>query len=115
MFKVFKKLFKKLFKKEEEFSRERVEIIDVLLYAKHFYILCIKENNLNLFPGMCYCIHKALLHYTNMYVSYSDITRYIPEFNVRFLKGNSESAYWWPSYDTESRIKAFDKLIKIYE
>lgn len=114
MFKTFKKLFKKLFKKEE-FFKEQVEIIDVLLYAKHFYILRIKENNPDSFPGMCYCIHVALQYYTNAQIPYSDLIHYIPEFNVNFLKGNSESAYWWPTKDIESRIKAFDKLIKIYE
>lgn len=114
MFKTFKKLFKKLFEKEE-FFKEQVEIIDVLLYAKHFYILCTKEDNLDSLPGMCYCIHKALEHYTNAQVPYSDLIYYIPEFNVNFLEGNLESAYWWPITDTESRIKAFDKLIKIYE
>ena len=114
MFKVFKKLFKRLFKKEE-FSKDQVEIIDVLLYAKHFYVLCTKRDNLDSFPGMCYCIYKAIFHYTGMHISYTDLIYYIPEFNVKFLGGNPESVYWWPSYDTESRIKAFDKLIKIYE
>ena len=113
MFKTFRKLFKKLFKKEEVF-KEQVEIVDVLFYAKHFYILCTKRNNLDSFPGMCYCIYRAIFHYTGVCVSYSDLTYYIPEFNVRFLEGNPESAYWWPFADTESRIKAFDKLIKIY-
>ena len=114
MLKVFKNLFKKLFKKDE-FSGEQVEIIDVLLYAKHFYILCIKEKNLDSLPGMCYCIHKALSHYTNTWVSYSDIPYYIPEFNVKFLNGDPLQVYWWSAEDTESRIKAFDKLIKAYE
>lgn len=114
MFKTFKKLFKKLFGKEE-FFKEQVEIIDVLLYAKHFYILCTKEKNLEPLPGICYCIYKALQYYTNAQVAYSDLIYYIPEFNVKFLEGNPESAYWWPIEDTESRIKAFDKLIKIYE
>lgn len=113
MFKTFKNLFKKLFKKEE-FFKEQVEIIDVLLYAKHFYVLCTKEKDIESLPGMCYCIYKALQHYTNAQVPYSDLTYYIPEFNVRFLEGNPESAYWWPIEDTKSRIKAFDKLIKVY-
>lgn len=114
MFKTFKKLFKKLFKKEK-FFKEQVEIIDILLYARHFYVLCIKENNPEALPGMCYCIHVAILHYTNAQISYSDIKYYIPKFNADFLNGNLESAYWWPIEDIESRIKAFDKLIKVYE
>lgn len=54
----------------------------------------------------------------------------IPEFNFDFLDGNRNTKayesyvkgdiplrdiYWWERYDIESRIKAFDKLIKIYE
>jgi hypothetical protein len=115
MFKTFKKLFKKLFKKEEEFFKEQVEIIDVLLYAKHLYILCTKEKDLESLPGMCYCIYKALKHYTNTCISYSDLTYYIPEFNAKFLNGDPLQVYWWPIVDSESRIKAFDKLIKAYE
>ena len=59
-------------------------------------------------------IYKALRHYTNTCISYSDLTYYIPEFNAKFLNGDPLQVYWWPIVDTESRIKAFDKLIKIY-
>lgn len=109
MFKVFKKLFKKPFEKEE------VEIIDVLLYAKHLYILCIKEKDPESLPGMCYCIYKAILHYTNTHIAYTDLIYYIPEFNVKFLNGDPQQVYWWPIEDSKSRIEAFDKLIKAYE
>lgn len=52
------------------------------------------------------------------------------EFNFDFLDGNRNTKayesyergdlplrdiYWWERYDKESRIKAFDKLIGIYE
>ena len=110
--KIFEK-FKRLFKKEES-PKEQVEIIDVLLYAKHLYIFHIKDSYME-YPGMCYCIYKALKHYTNTCVSYTDITQYIPEFNAKFLNGDPFQVYWWPITDTESRIKAFDKLIKLYE
>jgi len=54
----------------------------------------------------------------------------IPEFNFDFLDGNRNikayesyergdlplrDIYWWERNDKESRIKAFDKLIGIYE
>ena len=113
MFKTFENLFKKLFKKEE-FFKEQVEIIDVLLYAKHFYMFHIKDSYME-DPGMCYCIYKALKHYTNTVIPYTDLTYYIPEFNAKFLNGDPFQVYWWPITDTESRIKAFDKLIKLYE
>ena len=111
--KIFER-FKRLFKKEE-FSEKQVEIIDVLLYAKHLYILCMKEKDLESLPGMCYCIYKAIFRYTGVRISYSDLTYYIPEFNAKFLNGDPLQVYWWPIVDTESRIKAFDKLIKTYE
>lgn len=110
--KIFEK-FKRLFKKEES-PKEQVEIIDVLFYAKHLYLFCIR-NNPEEFPGMCFCIHKALTAYTNTCVSYTDIIHYIPEFNAEFLNGDPSQVYWWPINNTKSRIKAFDKLIKVYE
>lgn len=54
----------------------------------------------------------------------------IPEFNFEFLGGDKTTEpyrevqnheltlreiYWGSKWDTESRIKAFDKLIKVYE
>lgn len=37
----------------------------------------------------------------------------IPEFYPEFF-GASKTMYWWPIKDTESRIKALDKLIEVY-
>jgi hypothetical protein len=110
--KIFKR-FKRLFEKKES-PKEQVKIIDILLYAKRLYMFHIKDSYME-DPGMCYCIYKAILYYTNTRVSYSDLTYYIPEFNAKFLNGNPFQVYWWPITDTESRIKAFDKLIKIYK
>lgn len=66
-----------------------------------------------------------------MYRYRSDwLTTLIPEFNFDFLGGDKNTEayknlndnnlsihdiYWWDRLDTESRIKAFDKLIKVYE
>lgn len=58
-----------------------------------------------------------------------DIPSLISEFNFDFLDGNRNIKayesyergdlplrdYWWERYDKEYRIKAFDKLIGIYE
>lgn len=50
-----------------------------------------------------------------------DIIRvYIPEFNPDYLGGkilpqySINTGFWWNPKDTESRIKAFDKLIELY-
>lgn len=57
------------------------------------------------------------------------LTTLIPEFNFDFLGGDKNTEaynnlndnlsiheiYWWDRFDIESRIKAFDKLIKVYE
>lgn len=47
---------------------------------------------------------------------YIPIVEQIPKFNEKFLLGISDIliGYWWPRTDTESRIKAFDKLIDYY-
>ena len=41
------------------------------------------------------------------------VRKLIPEFNPEFLGGENK-LFWWDTTDKESRIKAFDKLIKIY-
>lgn len=44
-----------------------------------------------------------------------DIEKHIPEFNRKFCNAdNITNAYWWEPNDIESRIKAFNKLIKCY-
>lgn len=54
----------------------------------------------------------------------------IPEFNFEFLGGDKTTEayrefqnhkltlreiFWWSRWDSEARVKAFDKLIKVYE
>ena len=94
-------------------------IVEVLKCAKERYI----NKNLNI--GMCFCIYTSMRAILNKSFAndheyliindYKYLNRYIPEFNPKFLNGNSKSVYWWPLNDVESRIKAFDKLISIYE
>jgi hypothetical protein len=77
--------------------------------------------NPNGLPGMCWCIIKAVINLgINPIVHFgkgdciymSDLRKkYWPEFNA--LNTKNQGGYWWPRGDTESRLKAFDKLCKI--
>lgn len=94
---------------------ERKDILNVLQKAKADYI----ELEIASGPngcGMCYYIDCHIM-LTNLFVSsdYTYIKNIIPEFNREFLNSDSTNIYWWPVDDIESRIKAFDKLITIYE
>lgn len=63
-------------------------------------------------------------------VNYCIILNGLPEFNFEFLGGDKTTEaymevqnhrltireiYWWRKWDSEVRIKAFDKLIGIYK
>lgn len=86
------------------------EIIYLLETAKNLYI------NYKYPLGMCNAIANAYLKIYNDSLDYDNIIRIIPKFNVEFLNGVLHSfGYWWYMYDTKSRIKAFDKLIKYYK
>jgi len=67
--------------------------------------------------GMCGYIYTAILyfHIKGEWILYEMISDFIPNFNPIFLGGEEGKAYWWPREDLESRIKAFNKLIKYYE
>ena len=85
-------------------------ILEVLKLAKKIYA------NRSVEIGMCYCIHTSLCRILNTFINdYESLSKYIPEFNPKFLNGDSRYVYWWPLDDTKSRIRAFDKLISIYE
>ena len=63
---------------------------------------------------MCVCIRKACDKVSDKYqINIPNIKYLIPEFNRDFLKGNV-GLFWWPLEDRESRLEAFDKLIKLY-
>ena len=59
----------------------------------------------------------AFAEVDDRYFTGSEIAKYIPEFNPRFLTGvgNYYGRAWWPPVDRASRIEALDKLIAIYE
>ena len=70
--------------------------------AKRVYIRSYKG-----YKGMCaaFSVASLRLKYT---------CKVPPEFNHAFL-GGEDKIYWWPVTDTEARITAFNKLIKIYK
>ena len=63
---------------------------------------------------MCSCIVNAYEN-KNSSIRMKDIEKHIPEFNRIFCNANIRiDGYWWELFDVESRIKAFNKLIKCY-
>ena len=63
--------------------------------------------------GMC---HSFYILNNKRYTSYNKIRRRIPEFKPETFNVNPKEweLYWWKISDSDSRIKAFDKLIEIY-
>lgn len=93
---------------------KRERILKILLNAKNRYIHDTHRCDF----GMCrYLDAEMTLEAKEFEVEnrYRYIQRIIPEFNAEFLGGDSGETYWWERSDSESRIKAFDKLITIYE
>lgn len=88
------------------------QIVTLLRVAKVNYIYDIKNTSTR--EGLCYYIIRAFHQIYDEYITCVDIPTLIPNFNTIFCKGNN-TVYWWPICDTESRIKAFDKLIKYYK
>ena len=62
---------------------------------------------------MCPNMVKAYYVEVKEEASIYKVRKLIPEFNPEFL-GGEDSLFWWHPTDKKSRIKAFDKLIKIY-
>ena len=103
-------------------------ILELLVKAKKLYL----ENQGK--AGMCWCIKvianegKSREEQSNKgQVPYASIKAQIPEFNPFYLKSykaeffaiNQQLSvgleFWWEVTDVESRIKAFDTLIELYE
>lgn len=94
---------------------ERERILEILKNAKFSY----EHSHHRHEYGMCKFI-DAEITYEEVYdidlcYGYNYIQQLIPEFNAVFLGGNPNEIYWWDKGDFESRLKAFDKLIAIYE
>lgn len=89
------------------------EILKVLLIAKHNYKI---TKSCGLCYHLCTGINIILnnTHFNNGGARY--IRNFIPEFNVKYLNAENkvDHEYWWSYYDYNSRIKAFNKLIRTY-
>lgn len=103
-------------------------ISELLTEAKKLYLKNIGK------VGMCWCIKvianegKSREEQRDIgHIPYACIKTQIPEFNPFYLKSykvqyfatNQQLSvgleFWWDINDSESRIKAFDELIKLYE
>lgn len=100
----------KLIKKWQE-RRRRKRILKIIKAAKQ----CFLEGRE---CYMCYCFLDAHPKFWN---GEGDLTmkiqKLIPEFNRETLGANTPKncRAWWHCRQDEFRIKAFDKLIEIYE
>ena len=105
-----------------------MSILELLQKAKKLYL----EHQGKV--GMCWCIKvianqdkHPLEQSRRGQVPYASIKAQIPEFNPFYLKSYKAKffainrhlqeglEFWWEVTDVESRIKAFDTLIEIYE
>lgn len=104
-------------------------ILELLQKAKKLYL----ENQGKV--GMCWCIKVVTNEDKSReeqrdrgHIPYSSIRAQIPEFNPFYLEAPEVQCkilgnpfleigleFWWDISDSESRIKAFDKLIELYE
>lgn len=106
-----------------------MQISELLQKAKKLYL----ENQGKV--GMCQCI-KVIANEGKSreeqrdrgHIPYASIKAQIPEFNPLYLEAREIQCrilgypfleigleFWWEVTDAESRIKAFDELIKLYE
>lgn len=106
-----------------------MSILELLQKAKKLYL----ENQGKV--GMCWCIKVVANEGKSKeeqrdrgHVPYASIEAQIPEFNPFYLNAPEVQCkilnhpflvvgleFWWEVTDVEPRIKAFDKLIKVYE
>ena len=106
-----------------------MSILELLQKAKKLYL----ENQGKV--GMCWCIKVVANEGKSKeeqrdrgHIPYTSIKVQIPEFNPFYLNAPEVQCkilshpfleigleFWWDINDSESRIKAFDTLIKIYE
>ena len=87
------------------------EIVTLLRVAKANYIYDIENTSTR--EGLCYYINRAFHQIYDKHIICCEIPILIPNFNPIFCKGDN-TVYWWPIYNTESRINAFNKLIEYY-
>lgn len=105
-----------------------MQIVELLKEAKKLYLKNIGK------AGMCWCIKVIANLNKNReeqqdrgHIPYASIKAQIPEFNPFYLNASEVQCkilshpflvvgleFWWDINDSESRIKAFDELIKLY-
>ncbi len=91
--------------------RKNKERYLIVLAAKYYYIY---NRNANHITGLCHSFNHVLETYTNKYRN--DIIDIIPEFNREFLNAKRlTDPWWWDTNDSQSRIKAFNKLLDYYK
>lgn len=105
-----------------------MKVLELLTRSKALYL----ENQGKV--GMCWCIKVVANENKSKeeqrdkgHVPYASIKAQIPEFNPFYLKSykvryfaiNQHLSvgleFWWDIKDSDSRIKAFNELIELYE
>lgn len=96
-----------LIKKWRE-KRRRKRILKIIKDAKQYYL-----DKKSLY--MCLCFGEVYARFYRKDSLYENIHKMIPEFNREIMGAVYTDNIWWDIIDRESRIKAFDKLIEIYD
>lgn len=95
---------------------ERRDIHELLVKAKANYE---RDMDNGILHGMCYSLDKVYIlgqPLLNNHLGYYYLRALIPEFTPSFFEVKEDAdGYWWPKNCVESRLEAFDKLIKLYQ
>lgn len=86
--------------------RRRKSILEDIKNAKDIYLKYECDF-------MCVCFYRVDY---KKYRTTNKLQKRIPEFNREFLEAKKPDGCiaWWDPDDSDSRIKAFDKLIAVY-
>lgn len=107
-----------------ERSNKNVMVLDLETRVKVYYHA--RDSYISKHPfaraGLCLELVRSVRHVTGKKASYRDLQRLLPEFaDVKPFfaripnKHWWENKYWWKLEDSESRLKAFDRMITIAE
>ena len=94
--------------KEWQEKRKRKRILKIIKDAKQ----CVIGGGSSF---MCNCFAKVYPIFDSAGGLTWNIQKLIPEFNRETMGAVYTNSVWWDVFDRESRIKAFDKLIEIYD
>lgn len=110
MINIFRKIKEYFTTSEEEKNRIKF-VLKICKEARNLYVYNKREP-----MGMCRCFVIVLCRYYRIPPSLDEVKKLIQEFRREtFNVSSNGSSYWWPLSDRGSRIKAFNKLIIIYE